>query len=250
MHRFGNRRGGLTGCFVNVCLAAGLVFPATSAQATVAPSEAAWQSEERYWNFRVFLDDREIGFHEFRVQDDGSEQRVEIDAQFDVKVLFINAYSYRHSNLESWRGGCLASIRSSTDDNGDRLEVEGQTGPQGFVLGKPDGSREVVGECIRSFAYWNPEILSAGQLLNAQTGELVNVSVEDRGTDILSVGDQVLPARQYRLTMEDGTIDLWYHGDSGQWLALKAPTEGGRVLRYEPIGLPLQPGDGDRLVME
>ena len=88
------------------------------------------------------------------------------------------------------------------------------------------------------------------KILSDRTGELVDVSIDDRGPDSLQVGDRVLPARQYRITMEDGTIDLWYHSDTGQWLALEAPTEGGRVLRYEPVGLPPVQGGEDRLAMD
>ena len=56
------------------------------------------------WVFRVYLDDREIGFHEFSVTDRDGGQDVEISAEFDVKFLFFNAYSYDHRNLESWAG--------------------------------------------------------------------------------------------------------------------------------------------------
>jgi hypothetical protein len=250
MHRFDFFAHGWAARALTVLLACGLALTATSALATLPDTDMEWQADDRYWNFRVLLDDREIGFHEFRVLNDGTEQRVEIDAQFDVKVLFITAYSYRHSNVENWRNGCLVSIRSSTDDNGDRLEVAGRTGEEGFVLERSGEPRELTGNCIRSFAYWNPGILTAGKLLNAQTGELVDVAIEERGAANVPVGDRSLPARHYRITMDDGTIDLWYHRDSGQWLALEAPTEGGRVLRYEPVGLPLEPVDGDRLVMD
>ena len=231
-------------------LVCSLAVATSSALAALLITDMDLQADDRYWNFRVFLDDREIGFHEFRVMGDGIEQRVEIDAGFDVKVLFINAYSYRHTNVETWRDGCLVSIQSATDDNGDRLEVAGETGEQGFLLAGPAGQPGIVGDCIQSFAYWNPGILSAERLLNAQTGELVDVRIEDRGSASVRVGDRELPASRYQISMSDGKIDLWYHRDTGQWLALEAPTKGGRVLRYEPVGLPLMPDGDDRLVME
>lgn len=213
-------------------------------------ADVEWPREERRWSFRVLLDGREIGHHVFRVARDGDVQRVEIDASFDVKVLFFNAYRYRHRNVETWRDGCLASIESSTDDNGKRLVVSGRIGRNGFEVGTAGQSDVLAARCVQSFAYWNPVILTADRLLNGQTGEFVEVVIDKVGTGEVRAGDRVLPAQRYRIGMEDGSIDLWYHRDSGDWLALEAPTEGGRVLRYELVGLPRVRGDADRLAME
>jgi len=211
---------------------------------------AAWPGDERRWTFRVLLDGRDIGSHEFRVVGDGAVQRVAIEARFDVKILFFNAYSYRHTNVETWRDGCLVGIEASTDDNGERLEVSGRVGENGFELANSGEAEAYDDRCVRSFAYWNPAILTAGRLLNAQTGELVDVAVDELGMDEVRAGERLIPAVRYRMRMEDGSIDLWYHRDSGEWLALEAPTEGGRLLRYEPVGLPVDLRDTDRLVMD
>ena len=65
---------------------------------------------DRAWEFEVSLDDRKIGYHRFNVSDDGSRQVLETEAAFDVKLLFITAFRYRHSNVEVWDDGCLESI--------------------------------------------------------------------------------------------------------------------------------------------
>lgn len=235
---------------LNTLLVACLTLMTVPALAQSFEAGASWPEDEHRWTFRVLLDGRDIGQHEFRVVRDGAVQRVEIDAQFDVKVLFFNAYRYRHRNVETWRDGCLVSIEASTDDNGTRLEVAGQVGQDGFEVDSGGEAETFDERCVRSFAYWNPTILTASRLLNAQTGELVDVVVEELGTDEVSAGKLLLPAARYRIRMDDGSIDLWYHRDSGQWLALEAPTEGGRVLRYEPTGLPVEMRETDRLVMD
>ena len=213
-------------------------------------SEESVQQDERYWNFRVLLDDREIGYHEFRVVSEGSTERVQSNARFDVKILFFNAYSYRHSNAETWRNGCLTRIQASTDANGDRIDVEGNLVEAGFELYADEGNRVLGNDCVRTFAYWNPSLLRAESLLNAQTGELMPVGVEEYGADVLQVGDREIPTRRLQITLQEGVIDLWYHLDTGRWLALEAPTEGGRTLRYEPASPPLEIRDGERLAME
>ena len=78
------------------------------------------------WNFRVYLDDNEIGYHHYRIVDDGAMQKVISEAEFEVKFLFITAYRYEHYNEETWRGECVAEISSMTDANGERFRVEGR----------------------------------------------------------------------------------------------------------------------------
>ena len=79
MHRFDFFAHGWAARALTVLLACGLALTATSALATLPDTDMEWQADDRYWNFRVLLDDREIGFHEFRVLNDGTEQRVEIE---------------------------------------------------------------------------------------------------------------------------------------------------------------------------
>lgn len=240
-------RGASLSVWACVALGAAMLPPALPAMPS---TEAALPEDERYWNFRVLLDDREIGYHEFRVVSDGATQRIQSDARFDVKILFINAYRYRHSNTEVWRNGCLARIESRTDANGDRIAVAGRLGETGFELVGAGGKKVVGDDCVRSFAYWNPSMLQDERLLNAQTGELEPVRVEEYGPDQLKIGGVEIPTRRLQITMEEGVIDLWYHRDTGRWLALEAPTEGGRTLRYEPATPPPVPEADERLAME
>ncbi|MDT8319952.1 MAG: DUF6134 family protein [Xanthomonadales bacterium] len=218
----------------------GVGFPAQSAEQA---------TPEKTWNFRVFLDDQEIGYHEFRVLPKAGGQRVEIKAEFAVKFLFITAYRYRHQNEEIWRDGCLTAIRSSTDNNGEQLEVSGTLSQQGFRLGTGQAESLLPTDCLQSFAYWNRDIVHASHLLNAQTGELVAVDVLDRGPETIEVAGRAVDVRRYSITMEGDPIELWYHAEDGAWLALEAPA-GGRVLRYEPRDLPFKVGADGHLVLD
>jgi len=190
------------------------------------------------WRFRVLLNDREIGFHQFRVSPVDNGERVEINAEFNVRVLFINAYSYTHQNEEHWQGNCLHRLESTTDDNGDLQRVVAEPASGGFTVTTLGESTIAQPGCIRSFAYWNPDFLDSTRLLNAQTGEVVDVRISQEQDEILQINGEAVPASRYAIEMSDGTISLWYSRDSGYWLALEAPTPGGRVLRYEPVDLP------------
>ncbi|MGB5279403.1 MAG: DUF6134 family protein, partial [Gammaproteobacteria bacterium] len=87
--------------------------------------------------------------------------------------------------------------------------------------------------CVRTFAYWDIEMLKSERLLNTQNGEYLPVSITDMGTGFLTVEEKQIEARQFRLVSQEMTIDLWYTNDM-RWLALESVTESGAVLRYLP----------------
>lgn len=182
------------------------------------------------WNFRVFLEDREIGTHVFRVVEANGERRVESDARFTVKILFINAYTYDHRARERWNGECLIALDAVTDDNGEQLRVRGARNGSGFKLEAPRGRAELPG-CVMPFAYWNPAMLQQPRLLNVQTGEWLDVRVETLGEETILVRNAPTLARRYALHNPKFRIDLWYLAN-GQWVQLESTTESGRRLRY------------------
>jgi hypothetical protein len=167
------------------------------------------------WSYRVFLDKREIGTHRFTLSDNGGGVReILSEARFKVRVLGFPAYRYRHDATERWRGGCLESLVSRTDDNGDPHAVDWRA----------------AGQCVMSFAYWNPKILSEKALLNAQTGVLEPVNVVELGEERIETAGGAVSAKRYRPTGRKLAIDLWYAGGA-DWVALET-TAAGRRLRY------------------
>jgi hypothetical protein len=203
-----------------VLAALGMLTPATASA-----------SIERELNFRVLLEGEEIGQHRYRLEHDGAERRVESDARFTVKVLFIDAYRYVHSASERWRGDCLEALDARTDDNGERVAVRGTRAESGFVVLRA-GDRSELPACVMSFAYWNKAILEQRRLLNAQTGELVDVKVQPLGAETVNVRGTPTEARRYALQAPKFRIDVWYAAD-GRWVQLETRTAGGKTLRYQ-----------------
>ena len=146
---------------------------------TITFMASASMENHRLYDFKVFLEDREIGKHRFTVTPAGEKIYVKSEANFDVKVLFISAYSYEHTSNEEWQGDCLRSITATTDDNGDERYVHGHYDNNYLLLSTSVGQQKHEG-CVRTYAYWNPEYLSSEQLLNPQTGELEPVKARIR----------------------------------------------------------------------
>jgi hypothetical protein len=169
---------------------------------------------EHTWNFSVYMDAKPIGYHRFVLRDEPDGQQMTSSARFDVRILGLTVYRYQLDATERWKGDCMLSLVSSSDANGQRVQVD--TEPAG---------------CQMSFAYWNPRILNQAQLINAQTGKAEAVSVAPMGDEQVPVRGRTVPARRYRISGPKHPIDIWY-SPQGEWLALESVVGGGRHLRY------------------
>lgn len=199
--------------------------------ATLLAATTVQATQEQAWHFRVFLDDKPIGSHRFELVDEGRRQVVQSEADFDVRFWFIEAYNYLHRNREVWQEGCLAEIDASTDDNGREQRVTGSRAKDGFRVSSSAHGERTLPACVMTFAYWDPEFLEQGRLLNPQTGEYIDVSVEKIGTSRVPYQGQEVSAEGYRVKAGKVLIDVWY-SEQREWLALESITEGGRKLRY------------------
>jgi hypothetical protein len=170
----------------------------------------------RSWNFRVYLDQDLIGYHDFTLTPQGDTRELKSAAQFAFKILFFTAYHYDHHATEYWRGDCLSRLDSSSDDDGKTLTVH---------------RRYALTECPMTFAYWNPLMLRQTHLINPETGEDVPVAITSNGEQDIQVRNASVHAQRYHLRGPKLDIDLWY-STQGEWLALESATEKGRRVRY------------------
>ena len=183
------------------------------------------------WQFKVFYGEQEIGEHHFMIENDGGKSKVMIDANFNIDILFINIYSYKHKNIEIWKGTCLSSIESSTDDNGEEFITRGKTEDDIFKIYSKQGANEVEG-CVNTFAYWDKRFLDNKELLNSQTGEIVDVDINFVADENILVRNTMVKAKRYKVKTDEFNIDLWY-SDNNEWLALNSTTKDGTTLRYQ-----------------
>ncbi len=184
----------------------------------------------REWRFSVYLDDEPIGTHRFVLAEQGDERTLSSEARFSFKFLSFEVYRYEHQARETWRGDCLERITARTDDNGTVTEVDGRAEGAGMRIRRTGGGETVTG-CLRSFAYWNPRLLSAPRLINPQDGVLADATLAFVGNEPVRVRGQTVPARRQQLKSAKLVIDLW-HDATGEWLALESTTASGRKVRY------------------
>jgi len=201
------------------------------ALALVWPSIQLAGPLDHQWRFTVLLDGKPVGHHHVDLTGSNGEVEYRSETRLDVKILFLTVFRYLHTDAESWRDDCLTRIESNTNNDGKPEFVRGSRGDTSFVVATNKGSNQLTAPCVMTFAYWNPRILSASQLMNAQTGEYVPVRITDLGPDQVLVNGSPIPAERYAIVGDKLNIELWYAAE-GRWVALATTTEGGGRLQY------------------
>jgi hypothetical protein len=187
------------------------------AAALIASCLPLWAaaSDARSWNFDARLDGKPIGTHRFTVSGPGARREVDSEARFDVKLLGIVVYRYRHEAHERWQGDCLRELQSRTDDDGKPLQVEQ----------KPGG-------CAMSFAYWHPRLQEQTSLINPQTGLAEAVRFERLPDATIPVQGREVAATRWRLSTPTQTLTVWRDRANDDWIGLDARVSGDRLLTY------------------
>lgn len=192
---------------------------------------ASTEDSVKEWKFRVLLDGKDIGHHDFTVVDTGLERRIESEAHFDARIFLLFHFQYRHSNAEVWRDDCLVAMTSETNTNGKTISLKGYRDTDAFIVAT-DQEEQRLPECVKSFAYWNSKILEEARLVNQQTGRYQEISISSVDSEFLTIRGESVLAKRYRLTGEKIDLNIWY-SEAGDWLQLESKVKGGRTIRYE-----------------
>lgn len=203
--------------------------------ALLATSLFAMPAIAQQWAFDVFLDKTKIGTHTFSLDEN---RQLTSRAKFNVKVLFIQAYSYDHTAKEQWTEDCLAGLQANTTENKVVNNVKGEKKDAGFEVS--DGSAtQILPVCTMTFAYWNPKILTQSKLLNPQNAEYLNTQFENLGQETITVKGKTIATKHYKLKGDlkgknKLNIELWYNLEN-EWVALKSITPEGYTINYKLI---------------
>ena len=192
----------------------------------------AWSVEEqamgvqRDLDFKVFVNDREVGRHQFVLLEQGNSVQVSSKMSLDFKVLMIKRVKYLHEASEVWVLGCLASVQSATEKQGKLFSVDAKADHSGLVIQRQQ-EVDVIPGCVRGFAYWNADWLQGDHLLNAESGIYVPVEISSR----LSEQDNIT---HMTIATPKADIHLQYSA-AGDWLSLQTELLIGGTLRYQRV---------------
>ncbi len=179
--------------------------------------------------FRVMRDEAEIGTHEVRFNRDGERLTVEVDIDLNVTFLGMSLYRYRHRAQESWAGGRLVALQTTTDDNGERHEVSGRARPDGFVVRTATGETAFPANAMPS-SHWNRAWLEGRPLINTQTGQRIDFAVRPLGSETVATASGIKSAEHFAIS-GDLRKDIWFDA-AGQWTATRFKAPDGSTISY------------------
>ena len=182
---------------------------------------------EKSWNFKVLINERDVGSHQFRVTVEGDSLSVSSTMNMDFNVLLVKKVTYQHQANETWQGSCLTEVSSLTNRQGKEVSLKVDRVEAGLLIEKNQvaDTAEVLPGCVRSFAYWDPELLQGERLLNVETGEYMPVTISRRVSAEDNITHMIIAAPK-------GDIHLQYDA-AGDWLSLQTKLQMGAVLRYQ-----------------
>ena len=173
------------------------------------------------WNFDAVLNDKVIGQHTFIYEN----EKTISNANFKFEYLFMD-FIYQHKSTETWQDGCLKTIESNTDDDGDLYEVSGYSATDQFLV-TTNNETAALPLCVMTFAYGNPKILEQKKLMNSQNGNYLDVDIQFlREENHMVKGKDILTDLwQIKAKSDDGDllVHLWYDKNMN-WVSLKSQT--------------------------
>jgi len=116
--------------FLMVALALGLTVGLARADA-----------EGRVIDYRITRNGDDIGTHRVRFERGDSQMTLEHEISIRVRILALEAYRYDLRAREVWREGRLVGFSSTTDRNGDALQVFARRGGSGIRVRAAGGER-------------------------------------------------------------------------------------------------------------
>lgn len=175
--------------------------------------------------FDVYREGDRIGTHELRLRQDGDRIEADIHIDLAVKFAFLTAYRYEHRNREVYEGDQLVSMRSRTNNNGERIAVDVERDGDELVVDGKDGRRRVAGDLIPT-TYWQPRSVRQNRWIDSQNGRVVASEVTAMGAERIRYEGREVAADRFKLR-GDLDCDLWY-GPEG-WAKLAFEVKGSRI---------------------
>lgn len=181
-------------------------------------------------DFAVTRNGERIGQQVYRFTRAGEETRVAIETYIDYRFMFLPLYRFKHESLEIWQDDRLASLVSTTNDNGEQLRLEVRSRDNRLLMFRPDGVEKIDRDTVPA-SLWNAAVLDRGRLFGTVRGDVMQTEAVLLGEEILTVEGQPITTRHYRLSGEYRR-DLWYDKESGVLVRVRFQAKDGSVVEY------------------
>ena len=193
---------------MKTCLC-GLALGALVASPTFAGSPADAKHVHRV--FDIMRQGSKIGTDTFDIARQGDTTNVKVTTHIVVKIAFITAYRYEHSETGTWKGMQLVSFKSTTDDNGKDHTIRATQSGNKISL-NVDGETSTAPKATQPASLWGVDVAKQPQMFDPGNGKRMAVQVEDLGPETVALNG--VP-RQLEHVKLSGAFprDVWFDED-------------------------------------
>ncbi len=187
-----------------------LSFLARTSRADTTPAApAAPTTEERV--FDVTRDGNKIGVEKVTIEKDGDTTVIKFKTHVSVVVMFIEAYHFVHSAVETWSAGKFVSYKAVTDDNGKHFNIAAVAKDDQVLLDVNGTHSKLPGNVVFA-SLWSKDFVDQTTLLHPDSGAELSVKVKDLGEEDINFHGDNIKAHHYQIT-GDLDRDIWFEGD-------------------------------------
>lgn len=191
------------------------------------PARAATSGDLR---FRALHRGSPVGEHSVAFQRDGDRLTVTTRVDITIKVLFFTAFRFKHDAEEVWQSGRLASVTSTTNDNGTPLKVSGYAAGDGFRILGEDGPFLASAQLLTSNTLWDSRIVRESRLIDVQHGGEVGMVSKRLEEETVVTPQGPVRASRYQIITPHYAGSLFYDAD-GRWVKGLIEQQG-EILEY------------------
>jgi hypothetical protein len=168
-----------------------------------------------YRRYVIYVDDKQAGWSRLTMVDKpGDTTHVTGEAEVNVKLLFLNAFSYKVRSEETWEKGELKELKSDATEDGKNTQVEVKRAGEQLQLRVNGAAVGTVRSDSWTSSYWK---LADGRfhnkqvpLLDADTGKFFMAKLDFVGTEAIKIGNVAEDCYHFRVTGLPVPIDLWF----------------------------------------
>mgnify|MGYP001202997460 CR=1 FL=1 len=179
--------------------------------------------------FDIIRKNKIIGSHEITFLKIDNKLTLETKIDIEVKVLFIPAYKFHHTSIETWIDGSFEEIDAYTDFEDEReYFIKGIKNENFFIASGMDGELELDKKILPS-NFWNINILSQKEVFDTQKGIVRKITVKKLDNEEIEISDKKIKCKKFILNASSNPKDLgpfpeytlWYDENNNELMKFK-----------------------------
>jgi hypothetical protein len=180
--------------------------------------------------FRALWGNKQIGTHRIAVmpETESGNWRVEVAMDIKVSLGWFGEITFKHHCQEVWQDGRIVELTSTTDDDGDVFNVNGEARGADFALQGPSGPFLAPANLLTSSSAWSEAVCRQDQLIDATHGSVIGVVADLKGERQVETVRGRLRARRYDFVSPLLSGELLY-GTEGEWIGGQLHRKGQKI---------------------